>query len=171
MLARITAVPAAFLMAALLGALLVAPAPKAAAETWKLYVNDRFGTAAEYPADRFRPGPPPDNGDGQRFTAADGAEFRIFASYNVDNYTPAQQETFLRSAGSDYTDVIYRATGKNSLVLSGYRGDSIFYEKYIFAKGKDLGVVHALVLTYPRDTKAIYDPIAARMAKSLRPSR
>jgi hypothetical protein len=56
-------------------------------------------------------------------------------------------------------------------VLSGHRGDSIFYEKYIFAKGKDLGVVHALVLTYPRDTKAIYDPIAARMAKSLRPSR
>jgi hypothetical protein len=171
MLARITAVPAAFLMAVLIGPLLIAPAPKAAAETWKLYVNVRFGTAAEYPADLFRPGPPPDNGDGQAFTAADGAELRIFAHYNVDNDTPAQQEAFLRSAGPDYTDVTYRATGKNSLVLSGYRGDSIFYEKYIFAGRKGDGVIHALTVTYPRDAKAVYDPIVARMARSLRASR
>ena len=43
--------------------------------------------------------------------------------------------------------------------------------RYIFAKGKDVDVIHGLVVTYRRDTKAIYDPIAARMAKSLRPSR
>jgi hypothetical protein len=171
MLARVIAVPAALLMAVLVGALLVAPAPQAAAQTWKLYVNDRFGTTAEYPADRFRPGRPPDNSDGQAFMAADGAELRIFAHYNVDDYTPAEQETFLRGAGSDYTDVTYRATGKNSLVLSGYRGDSIFYEKYIFAGRKRDGVIHALTVTYPRDAKAVYDPIVARMARSLRASR
>jgi hypothetical protein len=171
MRARIIAFPAALLTAVLVGSLLVAPAPKAAAENWKLYVNARFGTAAEYPADRFRPGHPPDNGDGQAFTAADGAELRIFAHYNVDDYTPAEQETFLRSAGSDYTDVTYRATGKNSLVLSGYRGDLIFYEKYIFAGRKDDGVIHALTVTYRRDTKTVYDPIVARMARSLRQGR
>jgi hypothetical protein len=169
MLARMIAVPAALLMAVQVGALLVAP--EAAAETWKLYVNARFGTAAEYPADRFRPGPPPDNGDGQAFMAADGAELRIFASYNVNDSAPAEQEAFLRSAGSDYTDVTYRATGKNWLVLSGYRGDSTFYEKYIFAGRKSDGVIHALTVTYPRDAKAVYDPILARMARSLRPSR
>jgi hypothetical protein len=163
--------PAALLVAVLMGSLLVAPAPDAVAETWKHYVNARFGTAAEYPADRFRPGSPPDNGDGQAFTAADGAELRIFASYNVNDYSPAEQETFLRGAGSDYTDVTYRATGKSSLVLSGYRGDSIFYEKYIFAGRKGDGEIHALTVTYPRDAKAVYDPIVARMARSLRASR
>jgi hypothetical protein len=169
--ARIIEFPAAFLMAILAGLLLVFPVPKAAAETWKLYVNDRYGTAAEYPADRFHPGRPPDNSDGQSFTADDGAALAIFAHLNVDNDKPSHYEAVLRSGSSDYSDVTYRATGHNWLVLSGYRGDSIFYEKYIFAKGKDIGVIHALVVTYRRETKAIYDPIAARIAKSLRPSR
>jgi len=171
MRARIIDSAAALLIAILVGPLLFAPVPEAAAETWKLYVNARYGTAAEYPADRFHPGSPPDNGDGQAFTTADGAELRIFAHWNVDNYTPAEQETFLRSAGSDYTDVTYRATGKNWLVLSGNRGDSIFYEKYIFAKAKNDGVIHALTVTYRRDTKPVYDPIVARMARSLRQGR
>jgi hypothetical protein len=170
MRARIIGFPAALLMAVLVGPLLVAPAPEAAAETWKLYVNARYGTAAEYPADRFRPGRPPDNGDGQAFTAADGAELRIFAHWNIDGDAPADYETFLRSGDSDYTDVTYRATGTNWLVLSGYRGDSIFYEKYIFTKGKN-AAVHGLTVTYRRDAKAVYDPIVARMARSLRASR
>jgi hypothetical protein len=165
------AFPAAVLMAVLVGPLLVAPAPEAAAETRKLYVNARYGAAAEYPADRFHPGRPPDNGDGQAFRAADRAELRIFAGYNLDDYTPAKYETFLRNGSSDYTDVTYRATGNNWLILSGYRGDAIFYEKYIFVKGGGDDVIHGLAVTYRRDTKALYDPIVARMVRSLRPSR
>ena len=171
MRARIIEFPAAILMAALVGLLLVAPAPEAAAETWKLYVNARYGTVADYPADRFHPGRPPDNGDGQSFTARDGAELAIFAGLNIDDSTPATYEALLRGGSSDYGEVSYRATGSNWLVLSGYRGDSIFYEKYIFAKGKDIDVIHGLVVTYRRDTKPIYDPIVARIAKSLRASR
>jgi hypothetical protein len=41
----------------------------------------------------------------------------------------------------------------------------------VFAKGKDGGAVHALTATYRRDAKAVYDPIVARMARSLRASR
>jgi hypothetical protein len=58
-----------FPLGLLAGLLLIAVAREAAAETWKLYVNARYGTVAEYPADRFRPGHQPANGDGQRFTA------------------------------------------------------------------------------------------------------
>src|ERR1017187_7270418 len=96
MRARIIEFPAAILMAALVGLLLVAPAPEAAAETWKLYVNARYGTVADYPADRFHPGRPPDNGDGQSFTARDGAELAIFAGLNIDDSTPATYEALLR---------------------------------------------------------------------------
>jgi hypothetical protein len=159
------------LIGCLAGLLCIAFAQQVRAETWRTYQNARYGTVAEYPADRFHPGSPPANGDGQRFTAADGAELLIFAGLNIDDDTPAQHEASLREGSSDYSDVTYRATGRDWLVLSGNRGDSIFYERYIFAKGRDIGVIHALVVTYRRDAKAIYDPMVARMAKSLRAPR
>jgi hypothetical protein len=64
-----------------------------------------------------------------------------------------------------------RASGSNWLVLSGYRGTSIFYEKYIFAKRKDVDEIHGFVMTYGRDAKAVYDPIAARIARTLHQAR
>ncbi len=156
------------LIGLLTGLLFIALTGAASAETWKLYVNARFGTRAEYPADRFKPGPPPANGDGQSFTASDGATLAIFGSYNVDNSSPAGYETFLRGTGPDYQDISYRATGKNWLVLSGTRGETIYYDKYVFVRGKGGGTVHGLVVTYPSAAKDTYDPIVARMAKSLR---
>jgi hypothetical protein len=159
------------LIGCLAGLLLVAFGWQAEAETCRTYQNARYGTVAEYPADRFHPEPPPANNDGRRFTSSDGAELAIFASLNVDDDTPAQHEAFLRSGSQDYSHVTYRATGSNWLALSGYRGDLIFYEKYIFAKGRDIGTIHALVVSYPRASKTLYDPIVARMAKSLRPGR
>lgn len=167
MQARIIEFPAALVSALLIGLLLVASAREGAAETWKLHLNARFGTAAEYPAERFHPGRPPENGDGQSFTARDGAALTIFASYNVEDDTPASYEASLRSGSSDYSEITLRASGSNWLVLSGYRGDSIFYEKYIFTKRKDADLIHAFVITYGRDAKAVYDPIVARLARTL----
>jgi hypothetical protein len=171
MRARIIEFPAAFLSALLAGLLLVASAREGTAETWKLYLNARFGTAAEYPAERFHPGSPPENGDGQKFTAKDGATLAIFASFNVEDDTPASYEAFLRSGSSDYSEVTLRSSGSNWLVLSGYRGASIFYEKYIFTKRKDADLIHAFVITYGRDAKAAYDPIVARIARTLHQAR
>jgi hypothetical protein len=159
------------LTAFLTGLVLITLAREAAAETWKLYLNARYGTAAEYPADRFRPGRPPDNGDGQSFTAKDGAKLLIFAGLNIDSRTPATYEESLRGGDTDYQDVTYRAAGGDWLALSGYRGNLIFYEKYIFVDAKGIGVIHSLVVTYPRAAKAVYDPIVARMAKSLHATR
>jgi hypothetical protein len=71
------------LIGCLAGLLCIAFAQQVRAETWRTYQNARYGTVAEYPADRFHPGSPPANGDGQRFTAADGAELLIFAGLNI----------------------------------------------------------------------------------------
>jgi hypothetical protein len=169
--ARIIEFPAVFLSALLAGLLLVASAREGSAETWKLYLNARYGTAAEYPAERFHPGHPPENGDGQSFAAKDGAKLAIFAGFNINDDTPATYEAFLRNGSSDYDAVTLRASGSNWLVLSGYRGASIFYEKYFFTKGKDVDVIHAFVMTYGRDAKAVYDPIVARIARTLHSAR
>jgi hypothetical protein len=85
--------------------------------------------------------------------------------------TPASYEAFLRSASSDYKEVTLRTSGSNWLVLSGYRGASIFYERYIFARRKVVDTIHGFVITYGRDAKAVYDPIAARIARTLHQAR
>ena len=137
-------------------------------ETWKRYVNGRFGTYAEYPADRFRALPPPENGDGQSFEGRDGSFLIISGSRNVEDYTPSTYERFLRgSSEGDYANVTYRTAGAHSLVLSGLRGGNIFYEVRLF----DGELIHSLVITYPLAAKTEYDPIVTRIARSFGPRR
>src|SRR5262249_28179315 len=57
-------------------------ATPSAAEAWRTYHNPRFGTTIEYP-ERFRPRPPPANGDGLSFSSADGATFSVWGSHNA----------------------------------------------------------------------------------------
>ena len=57
-------------------------AAPAAAETWRSYHNDRYGTTIDYP-DVFKAEPPPDSDDGRTFKTADGARFSVSASYNA----------------------------------------------------------------------------------------
>lgn len=136
---------------------------------WRRYVNERFGTSIEYPAAIFSPEPPPENGDGRKFKARDGAELTISASYNALSQTVELLEQFLRAPGSgepdDYANVTYRLGKGDALVLSGFRGDKIFYEKFLFAAPSD--VIHHYLIIYPRSSKAAYDPIVQRMAKTM----
>jgi hypothetical protein len=148
-----------------LALLTLTPNPVAAdSQQWTQYANPRFGTHADYPSARFKPQPPPENGDGQGFKAPDGAELIVFGRYNIDESTPASYETFLRSDdGGKYAGLTYRASGDGWLVLSGLRGGDIFYEKYLFKTE----VIHGMVAIYPQALKAAYNPIVARIARSL----
>jgi hypothetical protein len=155
---------------ALLGAALVAlPWSARATEAWATYRNTRFGTAIEYPA-RFRPGRPPDNNDGQSFTAADGAELRVWGSFNIDGLDRAALQSRMRedpAAGDSYS---YSAHGEDWFVLSGRRGDDrLFYQRYLLSHRGE--VINAFEISYPERLKAEYDPIVARISKSLRPGR
>ncbi len=129
---------------------------------WQTYVNDRFGMRFNYPADIFTAEAPPENGDGRRFTAED-ATLEIYALHNVDNDTPG---TFRRRMkGTDgYEDVTYSPSGKAWLVVSGFRGERIFYEKYFF---KD-GVISAFGIDFPKDRKPFYAPIVERIEDSFK---
>ena len=70
-----------------------------------------------------------------------------------------------RLVGADgYTDVTYSPSGSNWLVLSGYRGDNIFYEKYVF-RGD---TVHGFGVEFPAAEKPRYSPIIERMEDSFR---
>ncbi len=128
------------------------------------YTNERFGTSATFPAEIFtEQQEPPENGDGLTWRSADGASLAIFGSYNVLDETPKSRQAEAKAAGD--REVTYSKAGKNWLVLSGFEGDAVFYERYLFAES---GTVHGVVLKYPRSLKAKYDPLAGKIGASLK---
>jgi hypothetical protein len=139
-----------------------------AAESCAHYQNARYGTTIDYPR-RFRAGPEPDNGDGLTFTAADGATLRVWGSLNADERDIAGLEVFLREAADKDERITYRAAGANWLVLSGLRGDKLFYTRYLFSHRGE--VINAFDIDYAAARKAEYDPIVARLSKSLKGGR
>ena len=138
---------------------------KPAAGGWQTYVNDRFGTRLDFPPDIFVPGNISDNGAGMRFAASD-AELEIYSFANTEGETPASLKRRLVGA-EGYTDVTYSPSGDSWLVLSGYRGPTIFYEKYFFVGG----VVSGFGMEFPADQKPRYAPIIERMEDSFRAGR
>lgn len=130
---------------------------------WQTYINERFGMRFDFPASIFAPQEPPANGGGRSFLAGD-AELIIYALHNIDEETPASfKQRMAETEG--YEDVTYSPSGKTWLVLSGFRGDHIFYEKYMF---KD-GVISAFGIDFPKEQKPFYVPIVERIENSFKP--
>ena len=141
-----------------------APAAVQTAPNWRTYQNDRYGTI-DYP-DLFKAEPPPDNDDGRRFKNADGAEFAVSASYNALDFDLAGLQQFTLKDLDPGGAVTYRAHGDDWFVISGTKGDGIFYERHLLSHRKQM--TEGFVMSYPARLKQIYDPIVARMAKSFR---
>jgi hypothetical protein len=138
---------------------------------WGTFVGWKFGTSIIYPASGFSALPEPDAHDGRTFVSPDGAQIAVFASYNVlDESIGANLASLIKSDG--YQRITYKARGSNWFVLSGLRSiegrERVFYEKYLFGAGGE--TIHAVVVTYPAQLKAIYDPLVGRIGSSLRGS-
>src|SRR3569832_186894 len=61
--------------------------------------------------------------------------------------------------------VTYRTRSQNWWVLSGYRGEEIFYRRASFACNH--GRIHVIELDYPRDKKRRFDPIVTSISHRL----
>jgi hypothetical protein len=146
---------------------LAAAAPAVAqtsgAPNWRTYHNDRYGTTIDYP-DFFKAQAPPDNNDGRSFKSADGAEFSVFASYNALDFDLAGFQTFTLKNLDPAAAVTYQTHGDGWFVISGTKGEGVFYERHLLSHGKQM--TEGFVMSYPAGLKQIYDPIVARMAKS-----
>lgn len=108
--------------------------------------------------------PPPTNGDGREFKTDDGAGLWISGSYGpytVTDSFQAYKAWLLKEAALDR--VTYTAEGKNWLVLSGTKGASIIYRKVF----EGCGAAHEVQIEYPVQRKALYDPVVARLSRSL----
>lgn len=128
---------------------------------WQGYVNERFGTRLVFPS-IFTPAEAPEAGDGRRFLS-DDATLEVYAWENIDGETASSlKRRLLGSTG--YTDVTYSPSGRSWLVVSGYRGDNIFYEKYFFRGGE----IHGFGMEFPSEKKPRYAPIVEEIEDSFR---
>jgi hypothetical protein len=137
----------------------------ARADDWRTYQNDRYGTTIDYPS-TFQPKPPPDADDGRAFKSADGGEFSVFASYGGIDSNLAKYRDFVVKNLDAGSVVTYQAQGKDWFVVSGTKGDNVFYQKHLLSHHGEM--TEGFVITYPASLKQTYDPIVARMAKSFR---
>ena len=88
---------------------------------------------------------------------------------NEEGRTPAAFKEWLIANTEGYDELTYRPRGRSWFVLSGYRGDNIYYEKVMFSCGGD--VVNVFAMSYPVAERSHYDPIVERIEDQFRPGK
>ena len=151
-----------FVLAALSAALL--SSVPAQAGLWQTYANERFGATAEIPA-TWKAGEPPENGDGLEFTSPDGQSTVIVSGMlNIDD---TLDEAFAsREEAFEGETITYKHRDKHSVVVSGTKGDRIFYRKSLLACGNQVWV--SVSIEYPVAQKQAFDAIVTHVAGSLK---
>lgn len=151
-----------FLLPSLLASLLLA-SPAAAADRWADYVNVRYAFRICYPTDLLAAQGEADNGDGQTFTARDGAQLRVFGTGNtLDRSLTAEAQGQARGYLGNNGRVTYRAATPEWAVISGDDGRAnLFYTKTV-ARGDEFVMFH---LRYPKAAAARYKPVVERLSR------
>jgi hypothetical protein len=89
--------------------------------------------------------------------------FRVIGLPNEDRLTPTEiRAEYLKKRGT--TNLVYEHTKRDFLVLSGFRGQNIFYTK--IAVSPDNRTICVLHISYPRKAKRAFDAIVKRMSRS-----
>jgi hypothetical protein len=138
------------------------PGPAAAQSTWSSYVDSRFGTRIDYPSDLFT-----DLSLGEEGAVFEGAGARLQVSAAEQHVRGPADLRDRMAETPGYEDVTYSPEGRNWLVVSGYRGDLVFYEKYFIVDG----TVQGFVLEYPEADRDLFDPIVEALEDSFAPGR
>lgn len=146
--------------------LVAAISTQSSAGSWRSYHNDRFGATANVPAG-WIPQPPPENGDGLIFQSPDGR-----ATITVSGILAtgaAMEEVAERLTTGQGEKITYSATKRGAVVLSGLRGDTVFYRRSIASCHETIW--NSIAIEYPSADKLLYDAVVRRVSISLRNGR
>jgi hypothetical protein len=97
------------------------------------------------------------------------AKLIVGAWNNREGRTPDQFKRWVMANAGGYDELTYRPRGRSWFVLSGYRGDDIYYEKVMFSCAGQ--VINVMAITYPTGERDLYDPVVERMEDNFRPGR
>lgn len=129
--------------------------------TWATYTNARFDYAIQYPVNILIPQGESANRDGQRFVSSDArAILTVWGSHNALDQPLA--ENFQESLAGFGGRVTYQVLKPTWFVFSGYRNDTILYQKTYLLDG----IYKTFTLEYPRDQRELFDPLTTVIARS-----
>lgn len=135
-----------------------------AAEGWRTYRNSRFGATAQFPAN-WAMDPEPDNNDGRSITSPDKRAKIVIAGIRAEIDAP-DDDIALRAKPNEGEVITYQKRAKGWIVVSGTRGDTIFYRKSILTCGGSIW--NDLSIEYPSADQEKYDALVKRVSASLR---
>ena len=147
-----------------------ASAATAATEGWSQYKNERFGFQLSYPGGLFVQTETPNSASGALWTSTDGAA-RLLATA-TPNETSETLESYREFVMREtYADAKFDYTPQrdNWFVLSGQKGDTIFYERITFVcQGR---FIYGWQVNYPASQRRKYDAIVEAIHRSYKPGR
>ena len=153
--------------AVLLTASIATLAPASAEQGYRQYRNWRFGVSADVPSD-WKAGPEPANNDGLVFASPDGAAtITVSGILNADS-APAAEVIADEQRARDGETVTYRRASARQAVISGTRGNVIFYRKAILSCNDQ--IVNHLSIEYPVAQKQAFDALVSHVVASMRSS-
>lgn len=131
-------------------------------EDWITYKNPRFGYRLYYPSALFGDGAPSENGGGVTFTSGDGrAKIVVFGVNNAEGLSPKDYRRILLEEFGGYDRLDYSPAGKTWFVLSGYRGENVYYQKVVFSCSNR--IINVFSMTFPTVEKPLYDGMIETM--------
>ncbi len=132
------------------------------------YYNSRFEYSIKYPTKVFVPQEESANGDGRVFLAKGGAELRVWGQYNA--LMDTVREAYENDLNEYGRGVTYKVLQNNGYVISGTKGNKVYYQKTMLnGSDGDGGAVFAtFTIEYKKTEKAKYDPIVTKIAASFR---
>lgn len=136
----------------------------AQAQRLRSFEEGQFGTQSLVPSSWRKVADP--RWEGSRFVSPDGqSSLVVYALPRKDSESVADHmRWFTRLNGEEIT---YLKRGRSWVVVSGYKGDRIYYRKARLGCGGT--VWHHIALEYPAENKRGYDGIVTAISQSLQP--
>jgi hypothetical protein len=113
-----------------------------------------------------------ESSDGNTLTllSNDGkAKIVTFAAVNTDGVTPDSYRKTLLDEFGGYDKLDYQPSGKSWFVLSGYRGETIYYQKVMFSCQNK--VVNVFSVNFPTAEKPYYERLVEIMEDKFKTGR
>ena len=135
---------------------------------WTALYHAERGFTIAYPGDVFTPSAEAKSADGNVLVSRDGkAKLLVGAFENASEFSLQAYHDYLLQQSYSGARVDYDRMRDKWFVISGTRGDTMFYERVTFTCGGKL--VNSWVMLYPAAERAFYDRIVEAVARTYMP--
>lgn len=139
-----------------------------ALDEWATLKNERHGFAIGYPVGIFEQKAAPTSDEGRVLQSKDGkAKLLVGAFDNSENNTLGEYRQFLLDEQYSGAVIDYAPVRERWFVLSGVKGEEMFYQRVSFTCGGKL--INSWAMLYPAAERKLYDRVVEAVAKSFTP--